>query len=244
MEIRRLSHAVGAQASGVDISQPLDTATFEATHHGFLEHCVLLFRDQPMTRSQHVAFSRRFGEIDALGKQRAPEHPEVSLVISKPTADGKPPIGRYTGQEWHTDRSHLPIAAAASLLRCVEIPEVGGDTMFCNLYRAYDTLSDGMKKLLDGLYGVHKTGQAFLLPHAEAAQANLPTAAAAHPAVRVHPETGRKVLYVSQQVRKFVGMTSEESKPLLQYLVNHAVQPQNVYRHHWRKNDLLMWDNR
>ena len=244
MDIRRLSHAVGAEIIGVDISRPLDDATFSAIHSAFLENCVLLFRGQSLTRAQHVAFSRRFGELDSKGKQKPAEHPEISLVLSKPTENGDPPTGRYTGQEWHTDRSHLPIAAAASLLRCIEVPEVGGDTMFCNLYKAYESLSEGMKKLLEGLQGVHKTGQAFLLPHADAAQAKLPAEAAAHPIVRVHPETGRKALYVSEQVRLFVGMTSEESKPLLQYLTRHAVRPQNVYRHQWRKDDLLMWDNR
>ncbi len=247
LKIRRLSHALGAEISGVDLRQPLSDQSFREIHSAFLEHCVLSFRGQPLTRAQHVAFSRRFGELDKNeGKPRAAEYQELSLIISKPKPNGEPPTGRYTGQEWHTDRSNLPIAAQASLLRSVEVPEVGGDTMFANLYRAYESLSDGMKKLIEGLYGVHKTGKAnFDIDSAEAAaDSGLPIAAAAHPVVRVHPETGRKALYLSEQVRLFVGMTMEESKPLLQYLASHAVRPQNVYRHRWQKDDLVMWDNR
>ena len=118
--------------------------------------------------------------------------------------------------------------------------------MFANMYRAYDTLSDGMKKLLDGLHAVHMDGYAIVdysSPEREAESRRL-NPAAAHPVVRVHPETGRKTLYINDEVRLFVGMTGEESKPLIQYLVNHAVRPQHVYRHRWQKDDLLIWDNR
>ena len=243
LKIRRLSYALGAEVSGVDLRLPLDGNSFSAIHRAFLEHGVLLFRGQPLTREQHIAFSRRFGELDRNeGKQRPAEFAEVSLIISKPKANGEPPAGRYTGQEWHTDRSNLPIAAAASLLRSVEVPAVGGDTMFANMYRAYETLSDGMKDLIGDLYGIHKTGKANFDSGAPGPELESP--AAAHPVVRVHPETGHKALYVSEQVRSFVGMTVEESKPLLQYLTHHAVRPQNVYRHRWQKDDLLMWDNR
>ena len=249
LTIRKLSYALGAQVGGVDISQPLDDKTFSEIHSAFLEHCVLLFRGQPLTQEQHIAFSRRFGELDkneAKAHERPGDYPEIALVISKPKPGGEPATGRYTGQEWHTDHSYLPIAAQASLLRCVEVPEVGGDTMFCNLYRAYEALSTGMKQLLEGLYGVHIQASARIDTSSpeRAAESARRFPLAAHPVVRVHPETGRKALYVNDQVRLFVGMTAAESKPLIHYLTEQAVRPQNVYRHRWQKDDLVMWDNR
>src|SRR4051812_20962923 len=113
LEIRRLSHALGAEISGVDLRKPLDAVTFDEIHRAFLEHCVLLFRGQALTRAQHVDFSRRFGELDlneAKLKERTEEHPEIILVVSRPKPNGEPASGRYTGQEWHTDRSNHPVA--------------------------------------------------------------------------------------------------------------------------------------
>ncbi len=250
MKIRRLSHALGAEITGADLSQPLDDQTLRQIRDAFLEHCVLLFRGQALTRAQHIAFSRRFGELDMnearAAETKVPDFPEITLVVSRPKPDGGPATGRYTGAEWHTDNSHLPVAAAGSLLRAVELPELGGDTMFANMYRAYNTLSDGMKKLIEPLYGVHMLTKAVydLSTPERAAESWRRFPAAAHPVVRVHPDTGRKVLYVNEQVRLFVGMTAAESRPLLRYLTDHAVRPQNVYRHRWQKDDLLMWDNR
>lgn len=250
MRVRRLSYALGAEVMGVDLSKPLDDKTFSAVNQAFLEYCVLLFRGQCLTRGQHMAFSRRFGELETYETKpadvRVADVPEILLVVSRPKPNGEPASGRHTGAEWHTDTSHLPIAAAASLLRAVELPGIGGDTMFANMYRAYDTLSGGMKSLLAGLHGVHMLTKAEydLSTPERAAESRRQFPAAAHPVVRVHPESGRKALYVNDQVRLFVGMTSAESKPLLSYLTQHAVRPQNVYRHRWEKDDLVMWDNR
>ena len=249
LKIRRLSYALGAEILGIDLRKPLDDKVFHEIHSAFLEHCVLLFREQTLTREQHIAFSRRFGELDKNEqkvKERPAEYPEITLVVSKPTPAGDPATGRYTGAEWHTDHSNYPTAAMASLLRAVEVPEIGGDTMFANMYRAYETLSDGMKKLLEGIYGVHIQGRAQIdnsTPE-RAAESRRRYPGAAHPIVRVHPETARKALYINEQVRLFVGMTAEESRPLIHHLTEHAVRPQNVYRHRWQKDDLLMWDNR
>ena len=233
-KVRKLSYALGAEIAGIDISKPLDEKTFKEINSAFLEHCVLVFPNQPLTRPQHVAFSRYFGELNRnetkASYKQPPGFPEISLNISKPKPTGEAATERISGEDWHIDRSHLPVAAQASLLLGIEIPEVGGDTEFANMYRAYDTLSEGMKKLLEGLDGVHLQGP------------NDPCSA--HPIVRIHPETGRKSLYVSEQVKIIVGMTPEESKPLLQYLTQHAVRPQNIYRHKWHKNDLVMWDGR
>jgi taurine dioxygenase len=249
IKVRKLGHALGAEVSGVDISQPIDDRTLSEINRAFLENCVLVFRDQPLTREQHVAFSRRFGELDnnlARGAHmRVPEVPEIFLVTAEPVPRGQA-SGGVIGDVWHTDNSHLPVAAAASLLRAIELPDVGGDTMFCNMYRAYDTLSDGMKKLIEPLQGVHmQSSAAHDLSTPERAEESWKRwPAAAHPAVRVHPESGRKALYVNGQVRFFVDMSRAESKPLVDCLTDHAVRPQNVYRHVWRVGDLVMWDNR
>jgi taurine dioxygenase len=250
LKVSKLSYALGAEVSGVDISKPLDKATVSEIYAAFLEHYVLVFRGQTLTREQHIAFSRYFGELN-LNEGRGvdrwhPDYPELFLVISRPTPTGEAATGRHTGADWHTDNSHWPVAAQASLLRAIEIPGMGGDTMFCDMYRAYETLSDGMKNLIEGLHGIHMVTN-VVLDHSSPekyAESRKRFPAAAHPVVRVHPDTGRKALYVNVQVRHFVGMTAAESKPLIRYLTNHATHPQNVYRHQWRKDDLVMWDNR
>jgi taurine dioxygenase len=240
LEIRKVSHALGAEVLGVDLSKPLDEPTFQKIRSAFLDHCLLLFREQALTREQFIAFSRRFGDLD-LNEARPADtkiekYPELMLVASRPKPDGSPATGRYFGAG----------CAAATFLRAIELPEVGGDTMFANMYRAYDMLSDGMKKLLEPLYGVHMLSRAVydLSTPERAAESWSRYPAAAHPAVRVHPESGRKALYVNGQVRFFVGMTGAESRALLGHLCELAIDQHNVYRHKWRKNDLVMWDNR
>lgn len=248
LQVRRLSYALGAEIIGADLTHPLPAATFDAIHRAFLEHGVILFRGQEITREQHLAFSRRFGELDrndAQPRDRDPDYPELLLVTNKPKADGKPGDGTYTGQVWHSDRSYTLIPALGSLLRSVEIPDVGGDTMFANMYRAYETLSDGMRKLIDGLHGVHVGSRKIVdLTPERAADIKKLNPPVAQPLVRTHPETGRKALYVGEKVKQIVGLTPEESQPLLQHLCKHAANPHFVYRHQWRKHDLLMWDNR
>ena len=248
LNLRRASHALGAEVVGLDISKPLDDATVAELRKAFLEHYLLLFRGYPITREQHVRFSSYFGDVDQnIGhRDRHPDCPEITSVISEPTPDGKAPTGRFQGQEWHTDHSHLPAPCMATLLRAVELPELGGDTQFCDMYRAYDRLSDGMKKMVEGLHGVHMEGRA-VLDHSSPeryAESRRQNPAAAHPVVRVHPETGRKTLYVNKQVKLLVGLTAEESRPLVDFLTRHATPPQSVYRHHWQLHDLVMWDNR
>jgi len=216
----------------------LDEKTFAQVHAAFLEYSILLFRGQHLTREQHIAFSRRFGELDrndvirndAQMRNRDLGFPEIS--VNNPGPNPKP--SDYSGGYWHSDRSNTPIPASASLLRGVEIPPVGGDTLFANMYLAYETLSDGMKKLIEGLHGVHSPVKA---------QPNHPPNLA-HPIVKVHPETGRKSLYIGDKVRQFVGMTAKESAPLIDFLCKHAETPQFVYRHQWQKDDLVIWDNR
>ena len=248
ISFRPLSHALGAEVQGVDLAQPLSNSEFDSIHGAFLERGILLFRDQKITREQHIAFSRRFGELDthdSLPRDRHPDHPELLLVSNIPQEEGKPAAGKYTGQQWHSDMSFTLTPSLGSLLRGIVIPPVGGDTMFTNMTMAYDALSDGMKKMIEPLHAIHtgrrKVEDTGSEREKEQAVLNPPIA---QPIVRVHPETGRKALYIGEKVSCLVGMTTEESKPLIDYLVRHATRPQFVYRHQWRKDDILLWDNR
>jgi len=248
LSFRPLSHALGAEVQGVDLAQPLSNSEFDQIHRTFLERGILLFRDQKITREQHIAFSRRFGELDrhdSLPRDRHPDYPELLLVTNIPKDNGKPSDSRYTGQQWPSDLSFTPVPSLGSLLRGITIPPVGGDTMFTNMYMAYDALSDGMKKMIEPLHGIHTGSRKVDDPNSdrekEQRKINPPIA---QPVVRVHPETGKKALYIGEKVSCFVGMTVEESKPLIDYLVKHATRPQFVYRHQWRVGDLVIWDNR
>jgi len=248
VSVRPLSHALGAEILGVDLAKPLSNAQFDQIHRTFLEKGILLFRDQEITREQHIAFSRRFGELDtheSLPRDRHPDYPELLLVTNVPKENGQPSDSKYTGQQWHSDLSFTPVPSLGSLLRGITIPPVGGDTMFTNMYRAYDALSDGMKKMIADLHGIHTGSRKIVdLASDRAAEQRKLNPPIAQPVVRVHPETGRKALYIGEKVSAFVGMTEEESRPLIDYLVKHATRPQFVYRHQWRANDIVLWDNR
>ena len=246
--VRPLSHALGAEIQGVDLARPLSNAEFDQVHRTFLEKGILLFRDQRITREQHIAFSRRFGELDdhaSLPRDRHPDYPELLLVTNIPKENGQPSDSKYTGQQWHSDLSFTPVPSLGSLLRGITIPDVGGDTVFANMYLAYETLSDGMKDMIADLHGIHTGTRKVDDPNStreqEQRKINPPIA---QPVVRVHPETGRKALYIGEKVSCFVGMTEEESRPLIDYLVKHATRPQFVYRHQWRQDDIVLWDNR
>ena len=250
LKIRPLSYALGVEITGVDLRKPVDDATFRDIHAAFLDHCVLLFRGQSLTREQHIAFGRKFGELQLTPPHRiahmAPDHPELVLVTNKPNPSAVPLDARYQGEGWHSDRSFVASPAKASLLRGVTLPSVGGDTLFSNGYLAYEQLSDGMKALLEGLHGVHVQEDNRTLDRStpERYAASLRLTRAAHPVVRTHPDSGRKALFLAFRIKKFDGMTVDESAPLLKYLLDHATRPQYVYRHVWQKDDLVVWDNR
>jgi taurine dioxygenase len=250
MQVRSLSNALGAEVKGIDLAKPLSAADIGAIRLAWREHLVLLFRDQELPPEAHIAFSRHFGELDrheALPRYRHPDHPEIFMVTNR-EVDGKPSATRNTGRQWHNDLSYTRRPARGALLYCRECPPVGGDTMFANMYRAYETLSQPMRDFLDPLWAVHDVMGSRDLHKREPAQIaeirriNPPVA---QPVVRTHPETGRKALNVHEMMcSHFVGMTREESRPILEFLYEHSTPHENVYRHRWRINDLLMWDNR
>jgi taurine dioxygenase len=247
LEIRQLSAGLGAEVRGVDLSAEIDVSTFATIAQAWRDHVVLLFRDQTLDHAAHIAFSRRFGLLDdhaAIPRFRDPQHPEILLVINQ-EINGRPqPVGR----QWHSDLSTTVRPARGSLLRAGVIPPVGGDTMFANMYLAYDTLSPTLQAMIDPLYAVHDMTVARQLrgrDPADLAEVRRRNPPVVHPVVRVHPETGRKALYVSEMTTiGIAGMTEEESRPILEYLYRHSVRPEFTYRHRWRNGDLLAWDNR
>jgi taurine dioxygenase len=234
-----------AEVTGADLKRD-DDEQFAAIKAAHLKHGVIVIRGQSMTPDDQIRFSRRFGPlaIHVLEDQLLEGHPEILLVSNK-TEDGRyvglPDAGRF----WHTDQSYEEKPALGSLLFAIEVPADGsGDTWFCDMTSAYDTLTDDMKTRLDGLRGKHiynHSHENFSLNGEQ--QDRLP--GYDHPLVRTHPETGRKALYLGGKLLKFiVGMDETESVMLLDDLYGHCQDDRFIYKHKWRQGDLVFWDNR
>ncbi|NKB59507.1 MAG: TauD/TfdA family dioxygenase [Alphaproteobacteria bacterium] len=251
-EIRPLSNALGAEIIGLDLSQPLDDATFSTVHAAHLEHMVLVFRDQQLTPEQHILFSRRFGDLSGhvFDQFLLPGYPEILKVSNKKRDDGEFAGLPQAGRRWHSDLSYTATPSLGSLLYALEIPPEGGDTLFNNMYRAYETLPESTKVRLEGRKAEYLLGSARKYYTAEERPPLTPEQLAKvppahHPVVRTHPETGRKALYVSHShTVRILDMDEAESEALLAELTEHSVQPEFVYRHKWRLRDLVFWDNR
>lgn len=255
---RRATPNFAAEAQGADITQALSAADTARLRQGWLDAGGVLFlRNQELTPDQHVAFSRLFGNVYDQGAVNNPAladyyldgYPEIFQVTNKKRPDGRP-VGREdAGTYWHSDASWQSDPPTGSLLYARELPEVGGDTIFANMYRAYETLSEAMKRMLEGLEAQHTLLTAVLqtsyakeyvgkLDQAQAKQAT-------HPVLKTHPETGRKLLFVNPGFTShIIGIPRDESDAILQFLFSHSTKPDNIYRHAWQKHDLLMWDNR
>jgi taurine dioxygenase len=246
--VKPISGALGAEIEGVDLSKELSNETFDDIHQAFLDHVVIFFRDQHLTHDQHKAFGRRFGTLNIHPYVKGMDgHPEIMQIV-------KEPEDRINfGGGWHSDMSFLEEPALGSILYAREVPPYGGDTLWANQYLAYETLSSGMKKMLEGLKAVHtakgeyseRGASAQKRKGMEVATADDDTPSFEHPVVRTHPETGRKALYVNPAfTEKFVGMTRRESRPLLNFLFEHCTQEPYTCRFRWTKNAIAFWDNR
>jgi len=245
-----LGFAAGAQVTGIDLRAPLSELQQRQINKAWLEHIVLIFPDQELTPEQQIAFTGRFGTLDQHESQAPttlhPQHREI-LVLSNKMVNGKKSGTYNSGRNWHTDLSYTTRLAKGAVLHCKEKPPVGGDTMWANLHLALETLSPSIRTLIDGLEAVHDVTlvrgieQRDPVVVAEMKKRNPPVI---HPVVRTHPETGRKSLLVNQRIRRFVGMSDEESQSLLAMLNAHATSPEFVYRHRWSVGDVVMWDNR
>jgi taurine dioxygenase len=246
MEVRPLSSAIGAEIFGVDLAEPLDEDTIREVRAALLEHVVIFFRDQKLAPQQLLALAKRFGEpAEYPFIQGLPECPLVLPIVKEPHDRAN------FGGIWHSDTAYLERPALGTLLYALETPPAGGDTMFANMYLAYEALSDGMQRLLAGLRAVTVAGKPVTLKTREEMHSKRGTAAdpeatsAVHPVVRTHPETGRKALYVNfAHTLRFEDMTEEESEPLLTYLFAHQIKPEFTCRFRWRPGSLAFWDNR
>jgi taurine dioxygenase len=237
----------------VDFTRPLDAETVDKLNLALAEHCVLLVRDADITSEQHIAFSRHFGPLEAhlLAEFSLPDHPEI-FVVSNVKEGGRLKGAVYAGQFWHSDLSYMKKPSLGSLLLCHEMPDLGGDTMWANMYLAYDTLSEPMKAFIGGLKAIHDYSHAYDTYFAKlpdrpplTPEQRAKTPPVTHPMVRTHPVTGRKALYVNPGFTKgIVGMPGEESQPILDCLFRHSTRPEFTYRHKWRVHDMMFWDNR
>jgi len=244
--IHPVSGALGAEITGVDLAGDIDDQTLGVLRRAWLEHLVLFFHDQPLPPARFLGFARYFGEIIEYPFVKGlEEYPEIIPVV-------KLEHERINfGGVWHSDTAYLDAPPMASMLLAREVPPAGGDTLFANMYLAYEMLSDGMKRLLGDLRAVNSSSKADASRTredriAERGRADARTVyEAAHPVVRVHPETGRKALYVNvAHTVRFDGMTEEESAPILAMLYRHQVRPEFTCRFRWRPGSLAFWDNR
>jgi taurine dioxygenase len=245
MKVKRIAGALGAEISGVDLRSLAheDVAQIRAT---WLEHLVVFFRDQPLSPPDYMAFARHIGTpIEYPLVKGIPGFPEITEV--KKLEHEKVNFGGV----WHSDTAYLEVPPMASMLLAREVPPHGGDTIFANMYLAYQALSDGMKQLLDPLVAVNSSAKADVTRTREdrvktdAREGARNELVAEHPAVRTHPETGRKALYVNfAHTVRFRDMTEDESAPILDYLFQHQIRPEFTCRFSWQVGSLALWDNR
>jgi taurine dioxygenase len=244
--VKRISGALGAEIDGVDLSRPLSADTAAEIRKAWLEHLVIFFRDQPLTPAQFMAFAECFGTPVEYPMVKGIEGFRKIIEVKKLEHERV-----NFGGVWHSDTAYLEIPPMASMLLAREIPPAGGDTLFANMYLAWDTLSGGMKDVLRTLKGVNSSAKADVTRTREDrirtdgrgdAQKEYE---AEHPVARIHPETGRTALYVNTaHTVRFAGMTDEESAPLLDYLFQHQIRPEFTCRFVWQPGSIALWDNR
>lgn len=246
IRVEPLSPALGAEVYGVDLAGPLDESSVAEIRRAFLSHLVIFFRDQTMTPEQFLRFARTMGEPSEYPMVKGmDEYPEITEVIKK--EDERVNFGGI----WHSDTTYLECPPMATMLYALEVPPVGGDTLFANMHMAYESLSSGMQRLLEGLTAVNSAGKDI----AAATRADrirerpgdvgdsVPTAE--HPLVRTHPETGLKALYVNPgHTVRIGGLSEPESAPILDYLYAHQTRAEFTCRFRWRVGSLAFWDNR
>ena len=246
IEVRRLSGALGAEVLGVDLGRGVDGEALAVIRQALLDHLVIFVRDQDLDPERFLAFARRMGRVVEYPFVRGLEgFPEITPVVK---------LEHETtnfGGVWHSDTAYLEEPPMGTLLLAREVPPFGGDTLFANMQLAYETLSPGLRRLLDGLVAVNSSAKADASKTREDRMRSDPGRDAArelvaeHPVVRVHPESGRRSLYVSlAHTVRFRDMTAEESAPLLEFLHRHQTRAEFTCRFRWRPGSLAFWDNR
>ena len=251
LDVRPMSGYIGAEIHGVDLRGPLSQETVAAIRATLLRWKVVFFRDQHITQSQHIEFGRLFGTVTPAHPTLPavfPEHPEILSLDNQATLYKKDEGAGLIESRWHTDVTFVPNPPMGSILRGVVVPEYGGDTQWINLAVAYETLSDPIKAMIDGLHAVHHNQ----LP---IGRGELSTALrdkfqsreirAVHPVVRVHPETGEKVLFVNPNFTSYiVELSRQEGRHILELLYEHVTNPAFSVRFRWQPDSIAFWDNR
>ncbi len=240
-----LTPTIGAEIGGIDLSKQMDGATLASLREALLEWKVIFFRDQDITTEEHLAFARLFGELEVHPFAPHKEgYPEVLAITHNRERPGKE-------NTWHSDVTWRECPSLGSVLRAVEVPDVGGDTLFSDMYAAYDGLSDEVKEKIDGAVAIHDFAhfrtmmQKLGKSPEEIEEMNRKYPMVEHPVVRTHPETGRKGIYVNVAfTQHIVGMAKAESDAMLAHLYAQAAIPEYQCRFRWQKNSIAFWDNR
>jgi len=244
-----IAGALGAEVSGVNLANDHDDEIIAWIRKALLEYQVIFFRDQKLSPAKQIRFSSKFGSLEEHDFVKGlPDHPEIIRVVREADEETL-----SFGGAWHTDVTHQECPALGSVLYGLDVPPVGGDTLFANQYLAWDRLSTGMRRMLEGMTAVHSARGPFG-PQGRSANnwknMQVETSDKAldemtHPVVRIHPETGRRALFVNRTFTvRFTDMTEEESAPLLEYLFKHASQEQFTCRFRWTQGAVAFWDNR
>ncbi len=240
LDVQEVTPAVGAVIGGVDLRTPLDDDTVRAIRDAVLEHGVVFFREQDLSREQMLVFMERFGTpcTDPFSVDQSVSGLET--IIDMVTLGYSPATA-----VWHIDSSLAPAPASLIALRALEVPPSGGDTCWASMYAAYDALSEPLRDLLDGLTAEHAGSKTLALMGGDSYGFLQEDMRNVHPAVRVHPETGRKALFVDELwTERIVELAPDESASLLTFLFEHVKKPNFTVRWQWRPNDLALWDNR
>ena len=238
IQVRPLTPTIGAEIFAVDLSRPLTKQQFEEIHAALMRHLVIFFRDQRLSIEQHKAFGRLFGELDLHPTSRMEGHPEIIEIKADEHS-------KYVaGEVWHSDVTCSPVPPMGSILYLHKVPDNGGgDTLFLNMYRAYETLSPAVRALIDGLTAVHDGDKVYRVRQGKNVTGELPRSE--HPVVRTHPVTGRKALFVNRNFTShIVGMSGLESAALLEMLYRHSERDDFKCRFKWQPNSIAFWDNR
>ena len=242
IDIRPIAGALGAEIFGVNLVSEMRDDTIAAIRQALLDHLVIFFRDQEIGPTHQIAFAKRFGNLVKYPLVKGLEgFPEIVPVVKLP--DERINFGGL----WHSDTTYLERPPMATILAAKELPPYGGDTLFSNMYMAYETLSEGMRDMLDDMVGINSSAKARVSQTREtsARVSDAMEMVAEHPVVRTHPETGRKLLYVNYgHTVRFKDMTYTESMPLLNFLYAHQSRPEFTCCFRWRPGSVAFWDNR
>jgi taurine dioxygenase len=248
--IRAQTATVGAEVVGLQLSKPLPAETLAELHRALLRHQVLVFPDQNLDDEQHLGFARHWGklQVHVLDQYRHSGRPEIFWITNLDAS------GRSKGEHpdpgarvWHSDGSWAKERGLVTSLHALRVPATGGDTLYADMYAAYEGLSTADKRYLDPLVAVHDLDYSRRRTDARRQMSEEQKRAAPPvewPIVRMHPETGRKCVYLGEHASHVRGLPLEEGRALIERIVAHATQPQYVYRHRWHERDLVMWDNR